>query len=233
MLNKKAIIRIVETCRQEHRKVLTPYESMQILSSSGIPVARGDLATSQQEAITMANRVGFPVAMKIVSPQIIHKTDAGCVRLNVAEKDLPKHYDGILANAKAYDSEARLEGVLIQEMSDQGVEVIIGTFVDPTFGQTIMFGLGGVFVEILKDVAFRLIPVDELDVHEMVEEIRGYPVLLGARGSPPADLPALETMLLEVSRLLEEIPEFREMDLNPVIVSETGARVVDARILLT
>lgn len=191
------------------------------------------VSRTEQEAAAYAEKIGFPVVLKIISPDIIHKTDAGGVKINLKTKDEVKDsYTKILEGAKKYKADAKIEGVLVQEMAPQATEVIIGSIKDPTFGQTIMFGLGGIFVEILKDVTFRIAPITELEAAEMIVEVKAYPLLKGYRNTPAVDVKALVNILTQVSKLVIDHPEIKELDLNPVMAYVQGAKVVDARIIL-
>jgi acetyltransferase len=206
-----------------------------LLRAYGIPFPEEGLAGTAAAAAALAEKIGFPVAMKVVSPDILHKSDAGCVKLNLDSRaDVERAFAEILANASRFAASVNIKGVLVSRMDrEPGVEVIIGGLNDPTFGPAIMFGLGGIFVETLKDVAFRICPLDETDAREMIREIKAFPVLAGARGTQAADLDALAKLLLSVSRALLEHPEIRELDLNPVKVHGQGLLALDARIIGT
>lgn len=217
----------------EHTRLLTEVESKEVLIRSGIPVVETKLARSKSEAVSLGREMGFPVVMKIMSPDIIHKSDYGCVRLNLEDPtQIGLAYDQIMASATQHYPGANIHGVSVQKMCQPGVEVIVGITRDPQFGPIIMFGLGGVFVEVLKDVSFRVVPITEHDAGEMIREIKGYSVLEGYRGRQPADIGALETILVKVSELAKNTPQIRELDLNPVFAYPDGAIVVDARIIL-
>jgi len=198
-----------------------------------IPVTAFKLAKNEEEAVRFAGQIGFPVVLKIVSPGIIHKSDAGGVKVNLKNSaEVRSAYGKILENAKKYDAAARIEGVLVQEMAPQSTEVIVGAIKDPQFGQTLMFGLGGIFVELLKDVTFRIAPLTQEDAREMVTNVKAYPLLTGYRNTPPSDLDAIITVLLNTSKLVMNNPEIKELDLNPVMAYEKGTKTVDARIIL-
>jgi acyl-CoA synthetase (NDP forming) len=230
-LNKTS--EIISAIRHEGRKALLETEAKAICMEYGIPVTVFKLAKSEEEATIFAGQIGFPVVLKIVSPDIIHKSDAGGVEVNLENADEVKSaYRKILENANKYDASARIEGVLVQEMAPQSTEVIVGAIKDPQFGQTLMFGLGGIFVELLKDVTFRIAPVTQEDAREMVTNVKAYPLLTGYRNTPPADLDAIVTVLQNTSKLVMDNPEIKELDLNPVMAYEKGAKTVDARILL-
>jgi acyl-CoA synthetase (NDP forming) len=215
-------------------RLRTEVAAKEWLSAQGIPVVPTQLARSPSEAARLAKRLGLPVALKIVSPDIAHKSDVGGVRLHLASfAQVSKAYRDILAAVRSRAPEALLDGVSVQPMAKPGIEVVAGLTRDRTFGPVIMFGLGGIFVELLNDVAFRVVPLRPKDAHTMVREIRGFPILQGARGALAADLGALEGMLLTLSSLAEQYPEIHEIDLNPVFAYPTGVLAVDARILLT
>jgi acetyl-CoA synthetase (ADP-forming) len=198
-----------------------------------IPVTTFKLAKSEEEAVGFAEKTGFPVVLKIVSPDILHKSDAGGVKVNLKNtEEVRSAYGKILENAKKYNATARVVGVLVQEMAPQSTEVIVGAIKDPQFGQTLMFGLGGIFVELLKDVTFRVAPITREDAEEMIREVKAYPLLRGYRNTPAADVNAIVDVLLNTSRLVMDYPEIKELDLNPVMAYEKGAKTVDARIIL-
>ena len=198
-----------------------------------MPITTITVATSEEDAIKAAEKIGYPIVLKIVSPQVLHKSDAGGVLINIKDEEgLREGYNTILKNVKKHVPDAEITGILVQEMAPMGTEVIVGSTNDPTFGPTIMFGLGGIFVEILKDVSFRLAPITKMDAEEMVKEIKAYKILEGARGMPPVDQETIVEILLATSKMLMECPEIKELDMNPVLVYEEGARIVDARIIL-
>jgi acetyltransferase len=209
---------------------LSEFQCKQILSCYGIPVTREGLATSANMAVEKARELGHPVALKIQSGEILHKTEAGGIRLDLAsDRDVRAAYDEVLASSKRFSPDAAVEGVLVQEMLKDGVEVIIGTTRDPVFGHVIMFGLGGIFVEALRDVSFRVAPVTRGDAEEMIREIKGYRVLEGMRGKPPADVDAIVEAILRVSQLVTDYAdEIEELDINPLVVFPEGAKAVDA-----
>jgi acyl-CoA synthetase (NDP forming) len=224
---------IISDARSQGRVILSEVEAKQALAEAGIPVVETKLAATKDQAVDLAKKAGFPVVLKIVSPQITHKSDVGGVKLNLAdEKAVAAAFDEIVASAKKAVPDATVEGVSVQKMAKSGVEVIIGMTKDPQFGPVLMFGLGGILVEVLKDVAFRIVPLAPRDARQMVREIRGFPLLEGYRGSPPSDVAALEDMLLKLSAFVEAHPEIAELDLNPVFAYPDGAVAVDARIVL-
>jgi len=191
------------------------------------------VARTREEAVSLSRELGFPVVLKIHSPDIIHKTDVGGVKVGLgSEADVAKAFDEIMASVKDKAPGAAIEGVVVQNMARPGTEVIIGMTKDAQFGPVLMFGLGGILVEILKDVSFRIVPLTRRDANQMIREIKGYPVLEGYRGMEPANITVLEDILLKVSAFVDERPEIREIDLNPIFCYRDGATVVDARIIL-
>jgi len=224
---------IIAAARGEGRTLLNEVESKQLLEEAGIPTTRARLATSRAAAVAAAAEIGYPVVLKIVSPDIAHKSDVGGVALNLADgAAVAAAYDRIMAAARAAQPSARLNGVAVQTMAEPGAEVIVGMSKDPQFGPVLMFGLGGIMVEVLKDVSFRIVPLTDRDADQMIRDIKGFPVLQGVRGQPPADLPALRRLIAQVSGFVEAHPEIEELDLNPVFAYPNGALAVDARIVL-
>jgi len=224
---------ILGKARQEKRTLLTEIESKELLKAAKIPVVETKLATSKTEAMELAKKMGFPVVMKIVSPDVVHKSDAGGVKLNILNAtQVGKAYSEILASVKKHYPKAKIVGVTVQKMAKQGIEVIIGMTKDAQFGPVIMFGLGGILVEVLKDVSFRIVPMTKRDAGEMITEIKGFPILKGYRGQDPADVPYLEELIVKVSDFVDKNPEIKELDLNPVFAYKSGALAVDARIIL-
>lgn len=225
---------IVDRARDAGRSVLLETEAMGILSEYGVPVPTFKVARTAEEAVAAACEVGYPVVAKVLSADIVHKSDAGAVRLGLrSDEDVKTAFKEIMDGAKAYSRNARIDGVVVSPMQTAAVEVVVGLNRDIQFGPVVMFGLGGVFVEVLKDVAFRVAPLTQQDAYEMVQEIKGYPILEGVRGGPSSDVAAIVDIIQKVSSLALEIPEIKELDLNPVFVHETGARAVDARIILS
>lgn len=224
---------IITQAQQQGRTLLTETESKRILQDLGIATTPGHLATSEEEAVQAAEAIGFPVVLKVSSSDIVHKSDVGGVKLRLqSAADVRQAFRAIQQSVKEQAPEARMEGVAVQQMAKPGVEVIIGMTKDATFGPVLMFGLGGVMVELLKDVAFRIVPITQRDADEMMHDIQGFPLLAGYRGAPPADLAALQNILLKLSAFVEHTPEIKEVDLNPVYAYAQGALAVDARILL-
>jgi acyl-CoA synthetase (NDP forming) len=215
------------------RNVLTEVESKELLKKAGIPVVEAKLARSKKEAISISKEMGFPVVLKINSPDVVHKSDSGGVKLGLANAtQVGKAYSEIISSVKQAYPEAQIQGVSVQPMASPGVEVIVGISKDPQFGPVIMFGLGGILVEVLKDISFRIVPVTERDAREMIREIKGYPILEGYRGQKPASIPALEKLIVKVSQFIEKNPQIKELDLNPIFAYPDKAVAVDARIIL-
>jgi acyl-CoA synthetase (NDP forming) len=224
---------IVDRALQQGHTLLTETEAKQILQDLGIATTLGHLATSEEEAVRAAISIGFPVVLKISSPDIVHKSDIGGVQLHLQHAAAVREaYRAIMQRVAEHAPHARLEGTTVQPMAKPGVEVIIGMSKDVTFGPVLMFGLGGVLVEILKDVAFRIVPLQQHDAAEMIRDIKGLPLLQGYRGTPAADLAALERILLILSDFVAGTPQIKEIDLNPVYAYDHGAVAVDARMIL-
>ena len=224
---------IFDQVKKEGRSILTEFESKKILKQAGISVVETKLAKTQKEAVSLSQKMGFPVALKITSPDVIHKSDSGGVKLSINSiAEVKKAYDEILKKVRKQYPDAIIHGVSVQKMALPGTEVIVGTSKDPQFGPVIMFGLGGIFVELLKDVSFRVIPVEQRDAQEMIKEIKGYPLLQGYRGKEPANISALVEIILKISKLIEENPQIKELELNPILAYKNKAVAVDARIIL-
>ena len=217
----------------KNQNALTEVESKTMLAKQGIPVVEARLARSKREAVAISREIGFPVVLKIMSPDVVHKTDSGGVRLGLANAtQVGRAYSEIVSSIRQAHPGARVQGVSIQSMAPQGVEVIVGMSKDPQFGPVLMFGLGGVLVEVLKDVSFRIVPITRRDAGEMIREIKGYPILEGYRGQKPASIRALEELIVKVSEFVEKNPQIEELDLNPVFAYPDRAVAVDARIIL-
>ena len=224
---------IVEAARRAGRTLLSEVESKQLLEEAGIPVVPTRLATSRAEAVRIANEIGLPAVLKVISPDITHKSDVGGVKVGLETAgQVRSAYDSIMSSSRAAAPTASIEGVSVQSMAEPGVEVIVGATRDPQFGHVVMFGLGGVLVEMLRDVSMRLVPVEARDARAMIREIKGLPLLQGYRQYAPCDLDSLEQVILGLSRFLEEHPEVRELDLNPVLCYPNGLLAVDARVVL-
>ena len=224
---------LIEHARQQGRTLLTELESKQVLHDLGIPTTLGQLATSEEEAVRAAEAMGYPVVLKIASPDIVHKSDVGGVTLHLQDGEAVRQaFRAMQQSVAAQAPGARVDGISVQPMAAPGVEVIIGMSKDATFGPVLMFGLGGVLVEVLKDVTFRIVPLSQRDAREMIHDIQGFPVLAGYRGAAPADLEALQHILLTLSAFVAQTPEIKEIDLNPIYAYAQGALAVDARVLL-
>ena len=225
--------KIIANVLKSGRTVLTEVESKQLVAEAGIPVVETKLAKTKAEAISISKKMRFPVVLKIVSPDIIHKSDIGGVKLGLANAtQVGKAYTEIVAAAKKANKKADIQGISVQKMARPGVEVIMGMSKDAQFGPVLMFGLGGVFVEVLKDVAFRIVPLNRRDASQMIREIKGYPLLEGYRGQEPANITALEDLLLKLSDFVDKNPKIKEMDLNPIFAYKDSALAVDARVIL-
>ncbi|MET7765249.1 acetate--CoA ligase family protein [Streptomyces sp. NPDC005355] len=232
--DKDAVRAVLEAARAEGRTALTAPEGKRVTDAYGIPTPAEGLAESADDAVALADRIGFPVVLKIVSPDILHKTDAGGVRVGLAScAEVRGAFTAIVGNARSYDPAARILGVQVQQMIPAGgQEVIIGAVTDPTFGKVVAFGLGGVLVEVLKDITFRLAPASGDDALSMLDSIRAAEVLRGVRGGKPVDREALADLIVRVSRLVADFPEIAEVDLNPVFATASGVLAADVRLLI-
>ena len=227
------VTQILSAAKKEARKNLLEHEAKTVCSAYGIPVTKFRLAKDETEAVKYAEELGYPVVLKIVSPDIIHKSDVGGVKVNLKDsKDVRNAYVQIISNVEKHQAKAQIVGMLVQEMAPSSTEIIIGSVKDAQFGQAIMFGLGGIFVEVLKDVTFRIAPVTKSEACEMIKEVRAYPLLNGYRNLPPADIDTIINILLCTSKLVTDYQEIKELDLNPIMVYTKGAKTVDARIIL-
>jgi acetyl coenzyme A synthetase (ADP forming)-like protein len=231
--DKNAVRKILDQAKAAGREALTAPEARGVCEAYGITIPKEGVATSAEEAVKLASGIGFPVVMKIVSPQILHKTEAGGVIVGVKSAEQAKEaYASIVANARKYDAKAEILGVQIQQMLMGGQEVIIGAVTDPAFGKLVAFGLGGILVEVLKDITFRLAPASNADALSMLDGIQAAEILRGVRGAKPVDRAALSSMIERVSSLVSDFPEISEMDLNPVFATDRGATAADVRIVL-
>jgi acetyltransferase len=209
------------------------HQALEVCRGYGIPVAEWATASSPEEAVQAAERLGYPLALKVLSPHISHKSDAGGIALGIKdEEDLKRACGEMLSRVQGEASDVPLEGFLLQKMISDGREVILGGKRDPSFGSVVMFGLGGVYVEVFDDVAFRVAPLTQEDAEEMIAEVKGSRLLRGIRGEKPSDVEAVVDCLLRLSQLLQDFPSVAEVDINPLIVLEEGALAVDARIVL-
>ncbi len=225
--------KITNRAKGEGRTLLTEIESKELIKQAGINVSETRLAVSRDEAMSISKEIGFPVVLKIASADVVHKSDAGGVKLGIkTSKQAGKAYDDITENIRKEYPQSAIQGVSVQKMARPGVEVIIGMSKDEQFGPVLMFGLGGIMVEVLKDVSFRIVPLAKRDATEMIREIKGHPLLEGYRGQEKVDVLYLEDLLLKVSDFVEQNPEIKELDLNPIFAYSDGAVAVDARIVL-
>jgi acetyltransferase len=223
----------IDHAQASRRRFITEVSASRIAAAYGIRVPEGGVASDLDEALALADVVGYPVVVKIASPDVLHKSDLGGIVTGVTGPDeLRTAYERVLRNTRTRLPEARIWGVTVQEQVPHGSETIIGLTRDPVFGHVIMFGLGGIYVEVLHDVSFRLCPVDSHDAMEMIAEIRAYPLLKGARGQPSADVDAIADAIVRVSALASDFPEITELDINPLIVlpKGMGAFAADVRI---
>jgi acyl-CoA synthetase (NDP forming) len=226
------LIAVAKT-NQKPASFLNELESKKILKQAGLTVTEPVLANSSSEAVAIAQKIGFPVVLKVVSPDIIHKSDSGGVVTGLGDSEsVRKAYDKMMAVVKTKYPEAVIDGISVQPQAAPGVEVIIGMTRDPQFGPAIMFGLGGVMVEIFNDISIRIAPLTKDDASEMIRELKSYTLLQGYRGKPKVDTDILEDWLLKVSNMVMNNPRIRELDINPVFAYEKGAVAVDARILM-
>jgi len=227
---------LINKAVSEGRVKLLEHEALALAEHYGVPVAKYGIALSEEDVEKVIKSVGFPAVAKVVSPDISHKSDVGGVILNIKNsEEAVKAYRQIMENVRKNVSGARVAGVLYQKMAVPGyVEVIVGATRDPTFGPVIMFGIGGIFVEILKDVSFRVAPLEPKDAEEMIREIKTYKILEGYRGMPPRDIEAVKDILMRVSKLMLEVGEVQDIDLNPIMLYEKGrgAVAVDVRVIL-
>lgn len=232
--DRAAVTTLIENARAEQRDLLLS-EAMAVLDAYGIPVLQSVTAQSKEEALQAAERLGYPVVLKVIASQISHKSDAGGVQLNLRDgESLARAYDEIVTSIHQFDPEAHIDGMMVQPMISQGYELILGGRQDPQFGPVVVIGLGGIFVEIFNEVVVRVAPLSRQTAIEMIEDMRGYPVLKGARGQQPADIEAIVDTLLRLSQLLCDFPQIREMDINPLraLPEGQGVRALDARIII-
>jgi acetyl-CoA synthetase (ADP-forming) len=223
---------IFETVKKEGRKNLSLAEAIEVLKYYKIPFVRGKIVNNIKDAITYAKKIGFPVVLKIVSKDIVHKTDVGGLILNINnEEELKDSFLRLLNNVRSKVPKAKIDGVLIQQMVN-GYEVLIGGILDEQFGSCISFAMGGIFVEVYSDVSYRVVPITKRDAEEMIKETKAYKILSGFRNKPKADIKALIGILLKTSKILEENPEIKELDINPIFALSKGALAADARIIL-
>jgi acyl-CoA synthetase (NDP forming) len=231
--NRPHVKKLFQKVGEEKRHNLLETESRELLKEYHISLPEAELADSIEKAIEAGNAMGYPLAMKVVSPDIIHKSDAGGIKLGLNNhEDITTAFKEIVTNAEKVVEKEKVLGTLISPMAKKGQECIIGMIRDAQFGPVIMFGLGGIFVEVLKDVSFRVAPLAAEDIDEMVKEIKGYKILTGIRGEKPKDIEAIKDILARLSEIVIDNPEIKEIDLNPVIVHEKGASIVDSRVII-
>ena len=233
---KNTSLEIISKARADGRASLTEIEAKKVFEAYGLPTTKIGLAKTEDEAVKLCQQIGYPIVMKIVSPDILHKSDAGGVKVNIkSEADAREAYNTILKNSKAYKADADVHGVAVQEMAPWGTEVILGSVNDPAFGPTVMFGLGGIFVEVLKDVTFRVTPVSKAEAEQMIGEIKSAAILAGVRGEPARDRKAMAETIVKYSNMIYDLAdEIAESDANPILLYSDGEglRVADARIIL-
>jgi len=223
---------LIAKAKGENRNLLE-HESLALFAEYGIPGPQFALAASVEEAKAAAEKIGYPVVLKIVSPDIIHKSDVGGVQIGMkTSEEVSAAFQRIMDSVAEKAKDAKIHGVLVLSHAEPGVECIVGMTKDSSFGPAIMFGLGGIFVELLKDVSFRVLPLDVAEVRAMIQETKGYQLLAGARGQGPKDVEALVGLILNVAKMIEDNPEIEELDINPLFVYDQGVCTVDARILL-
>ena len=224
---------IIAMARSQNRVILLEPEAKEICRAYGLSIPEFKSFIDKRDAVEFAEKIGFPIVMKIVSPDILHKTEAGGVLLNLNTKDeVERGFSRIVSNAKEFKKNVRIDGVLVQRMVPSGLEIIVGGLRDPQFGPVVMFGLGGIFTEVLKDVTFGLAPLGESEAREMIRGIRGYRALTGFREQPAIDERAITKTIVQVSKIIDENQQIDQIDLNPVMTYKRGCSVVDARILL-
>ena len=232
-VDKAKVSKVFDKVKEEGRTNLLEEEGLEILSAYGFPLPKSILAKTEDEAVESANKIGYPTVMKIASPQIVHKSDAGGVKVNLSsDKEVRDAFKVIVDNAKKYDSKAEIKGVLIVEMVKGGKEMIIGSKLEPGFGPVVMLGMGGIYVEILKDVTFRLAPLTDQEANDMISSIKTKKLLEGVRGEKPSDVEKLSECIQRLSQLVTDFREIKELDMNPVLVMEKGegCKILDVRI---
>jgi 4-hydroxybutyryl-CoA synthetase (ADP-forming) len=232
-VNKTAVKKIIDKVKKEGRPNLLEEEGQEVLRAYGFPLPKSSLAKTENDAVKIAKKIGYPVVMKIASPQIIHKSDAGGVKVNLTnDQDLKSAFKEIVANAKKYNKKAEIKGVLIVEMVKGGKEMIIGSKLESGMGPVIMLGMGGIYVEVLKDVTFKLAPVTDKEADDMISSIKMKKILEGVRGEKPSDKSKLSECIQKLSQLVTDFSEIKELDMNPVLVMEKGkgCKILDVRI---
>jgi len=230
-IDESEVMRVIQSVAAEGRRQLLGTEAKEVMRAAGMDVPPFKVVRSIDEAVEAAGEIGYPVVMKVVSEDIVHKTDIGGVLLDIDnEKEVVEGYEAILRNCRQYAPKANIRGVEIAKMVPKGVETIVGATTDPSFGKVLMFGLGGIYVEVLKDVAFRVAPVSRREISRMMREVGSYPLLLGVRGESRRDIDSVVDAVYRIGILVSRFPEISELDINPLVVYEKGAKVLDARI---
>ncbi len=233
MGERELFLKYYELAKSEDRNFLFENEAAEVCRIYALPLPEAGFGVDKEEAVALADKLGYPVVLKVVSPEVIHKSDVGGVRVDISTQDqLVEAYDAILGSVRAHEPEAEIKGFVIAKMAGEGVETIVGLKRDVVFGPVVLFGMGGIFVEIYKDVTLRVCPVGDGDVEEMIHEIQGRKLLEGFRGMPKANIEALKKVILAVSSLGTENPEVSSLDLNPVRVNEEEALALDTRIII-
>jgi acyl-CoA synthetase (NDP forming) len=229
---KSEIQTLLNKVSEEDRSILTYEESREVMKLAGFPLNKMLLAMDVDECLLRANEIEYPIVLKVVSEDVVHKSDSGGVKVGISsDEELRKAYDEMMVSVKNYYPKAIIQGFSVEQMVS-GVELLVGTSTDSQFGKMIALGIGGIFVEVYKDVSFKLIPITEQDVHDMLEEIQGRKMLEGYRGMPKVDVKELTSLMLKVSSLIDKFPQIQEMDLNPIVATSDGLKAIDARIIL-
>jgi len=227
------ISKLASLARAEGRRNLYEHEALQLCARYGIPTPPFEVATSAEGAVTAAKRIRYPIAMKIVSPDILHKTEADGVALDIRnDVEAKDSYRRISSNVKQRNPQCRITGIIVERMIPKGTEIIVGALRDEQFGPAIMLGVGGILAELVRDVSFRVIPISKFDAYDLIDDLRFPAILKGFRGGPHADRETIVDILMKTSRMIVESPEIESLDLNPVVINEKSATVADARILL-
>jgi acetyl-CoA synthetase (ADP-forming) len=233
-MTKQEAKKIIEDAVAAGRKSLLEPEALGVLKAWEIPVPECVVVKDVEEAVSAAKNIGYPVVLKVISPDILHKTEAGGVKTGLKnEQEIVDSFNEMIFDISERHTTAKIEGFLIEKMVDKGIEVIIGGIRDAQFGPAVMFGVGGVMVELLKDVSFRLAPVTEEECIEMMMEIKSYPLLTGYRGAEPCDTDAITNIIIQVGSIMHEVDGIRELEINPLIAYPKGLMAVDARVVLS
>ena len=232
-MTKQKAQKIISDAVASSRKSLLEPEALDVLKTWEIPVPECVVVKDVEEAVSAAKNIGYPVVLKVISPDILHKTEAGGVKTGLKnEQEIVDSFNEMIFDISERHTTAKIEGFLIEKMADKGIEVIVGGIRDAQFGPAVMFGVGGVMVELLNDVSFRLAPVTEEECIEMMMEIKSYPLLTGYRGAEPCDMDAITNIIIKVGSIMHEVDGIREMEINPLIAYPKGVVAVDARVIL-